>query len=751
MTKTKSRLLSALLSLVLLNTVTFVMGQDSNAGEGNLKYIDPRIGNIGALLQPTHPTVQLPNQVIRMYPKRADYADDQILNFPLTIVSHRLGEVFSIKPIVGSVTLDAWQEKQSYDHDLEVTRPWYYSTYLLDEETTVEFAAAKKAGIYRFSFSSKAAVKSILMGLYNEGAGMWRFTDGKEVTAMETYHDNVKVYMYGMFSTAGKVGTVTGNVISEKRDIEGKKVKAYLTFPKGTSDHIVFRYAISYISTEQARKNFDKEVRGKTFEEIKMDGEKTWTNAISKISVEGGTEAQKRSFYTAYYRCQERMVDISEDNKYFSGYDHKIHDSQRPFYVDDWAWDTYLALHPLNNILNPTLEDDMLDSYVKQFEQSGWMPTFPVLFGDNPCMNGFHSSILILDGYRKGRRNFDVEKAYEGMRKNATQATMLPWRNGNKTLLDDFYYKNGYFPALRPSEKETVEAVHKFEKRQAVAVTLGASYDDWAVGQFAKDLNKDEDYQLFNARSFNYKNLWNKDMQLFMPKDRHQNWIMIDPKFAGGLGGRDYYDENNGWTYLWQVQHNIRGLMELLGGQEAFKIKLDQFFHEPLGRSKYQFWSKFPDATGLVGQFSMGNEPSFHIPYLYNYAGAPWKTQERIRLLLDLWFKDNVFGIPGDEDGGGMSAFVVFSSMGFYPITPGIPVYTIGSPLFEKVTINLPKGRQFTLTAKNCSVINKYIQRATLNGNELNTPSFTHTELMNGGKLELIMGPIPNKTWGTGK
>lgn len=749
MIKTKQLLTSALLALSFLTEATCLRAQESNTGKGNLKYIDPRIGNVGALLQPTRPTVQLPNQMIRMYPQRADYIDDQILNFPLTIVSHRLGEVFSIKTSVKPITTDAWRQKQAYDHDLEVTRPWYYSTYLLDDETSIEFTAAEKAGMYRFNFSPGTANKSILLGLYNNGPGSWKFTDGKEVTATETYHD-IKVYMYGMFSTAGKVGTAIGNELSAKSAVEGKGVKAYLSFTKNSTDQIVFRYAISYISIEQANKNFDREVKGKTFEEIKTKGQKAWASSIDKITVKGGTDAQKRSFYTAYYRCHERMVDITEDNKYFSGYDNRIHDSKRPFYVDDWAWDTYLALHPLINILNPIMEDDMLNSYVNQYEQSGWMPTFPVLFGDNPCMNGFHSSIMILDGYRKGRRNFDIQKAYDGMLKNATQATMLPWRNGDKTTLDDFYYKNGFFPGLKPNELETIAAVHQFEKRQSVAVTLGASYDDWAVGQLAKELSKTSDYKFFNDRSSNYKNLWNKDVKLFMPKDSSGNWIMIDPKFAGGKGGRSYYDENNGWTYLWQVQHDIGGLIGLMGGQGPFKAKLDQLFHEPLDRSKHDFWAKFPDATGLVGQYSMGNEPSFHIPYLYNYAGAPWKTQERIRLLLDLWFKDNVFGIPGDEDGGGMSAFVVFSSMGFYPITPGTPVYTIGSPVFEKVTIKLPEGKKFTMVAKNCSAINKYIQSARFNGKMLNIPSFTHTQLMDGGKLELIMGPKPNKSWGTG-
>ena len=441
------------------------------------------------------------------------------------------------------------------------------------------------------------------------------------------------------------------------------------------------------------------------------------------------------------------MVDITEDASYYSGFDKKIHKDTRPFYVDDWAWDTYLAHHPLRTILNPSMEEDMLHSYVRMYEQSGWMPTFPLLYGDHACMNGFHSSITFLDAYRKGLKNFDIEKAYQGMRKNATEATMLPWRNGEKTVLDDFYYQKGYFPALAKDEKETVPEVHSFEKRQAVAVTLGNSYDDWALGQLGKDLNKN-DAGIFQSRGYNYKNLWNSEKQFFLPKDDKGNWVNIDPKFDGGMGGREYYDENNAYTFLWQVQQDIPGLIKLMGGNDSFEEKLDHLFREGLGRSKYEFWSKFPDATGLVGQYSMGNEPSFHIPYLYNFTKSPWKTQKRIRFLLDAWFKDNIYGIPGDEDGGGMSAFVVFSSLGFYPVTPGLPVYTIGSPLFRKVTIDLPNKKQFKITANNCSVVNKYIQGSKMNGVVLKSTWFSHEQLMSGGHLELEMGPIPNKKWG---
>lgn len=736
---------------IALALMTFFSGR-SMAGDtlpgikSGIDYIDPTIGNVGWLLEPTRPTVQLPNQIIRFTPGRKNYMDDQISSFPLTILSHRLGQAFSIKPFAGKIGADAWDLKMPYDHNLEVTRPWYYTTFLLDEGTTVEFAPGKKTGFFRFSFAP-GSKKSVLFNTVNDDEGAFHFISAKEISGYETYHGNIKVYCYGVFNEDGMPAILQDGQLKDSSFISGTLIKACIRF-QGPGRKLEFRYAISYISPGQAKKNFEEEIGNESFESITAKARQTWRQTIGQIKTEGGTDAQRRSFYTALYRCYERMVNITEDSVYYSGFNNRVNHDPRPFYVDDWSWDTYLALHPLRTILNPRLEEDMLQSYVRMYEQSGWMPTFPVLFGDHACMNGFHSSILFLDAYRKGLRNFDIEKAFSGMRKNALEATLIPWRNGPKTILDDFYHEKGYFPALPPGAKETVAEVHPFEKRQAVAVTLGASYDDWALAQLAGDLGKKEDKLLFEKRSANYKNLWNPEKQFFLPKDEKGNWIDIDPKFDGGPGGRDYYDENNGWTYLWQVQQDIPALIALIGGKKAFEQKLDQLFREDLGRSEQEFWNKFPDATGLVGQYSMGNEPSFHIPYLYNYTDAPWKTQQKIRLLLSLWFKDNVFGIPGDEDGGGMSAFVVFSSMGFYPVTPGLPVYTIGSPVFSKVSIALENNKHFTLIAHNNSEINKYIQRARWNGRELKTPWFTHAQLISGGTLELEMGPKPNKSWG---
>jgi predicted alpha-1,2-mannosidase len=739
--------------LIFLTGFSFLVRADpfnsrDTAGPGNklLEYVDPTIGNVAQLLEPTRPTAYLPNQIIRVHPIRKDYLDDQIAGFPLTVVSHRLGTAFCIKPAIGPVSSESWEEKMPYDQDLEINRPWYYSTYLLNDGITVEFSPSKKTGIYRFSFPPGKR-KSILINTCNEGDASLQMISGNEISGMETWHGDVRIFMYGVFNAFGRAGRAVNNPVETGKHMTGKSVKINIDFSP-ESDTVEFRYAISFISGKQAEINYKKEISLESFSAVENHAENIWSDLLSQIQVEGGTQAQRRSFYTALYRCHERMVDISEDSFYYSGYNNKINPDARDFYVDDWSWDTYLALHPLRMILHPAQEEDMLQSYVRMYEQSKWMPSFPVLFGDYACMNGFHSSIVFLDAYRKGLRKFDFGTAYAGMRKNAVSATLLPWRNGEKTILDDFYQAHGYFPALPPGTKENVAGVHPFEKRQAVAVTLGASYDDWATAQMALELGKTDDYKLFEARSRNYMNLWNKDQLFFMPKDENGNWINIDPSFDGGPGGRDYFDENNGWTYLWQVQEDIPNLVSMMNGKKAFEERLDKLFREDLGRSKYVFWNKFPDATALVGQYSMGNEPSFHIPYLYNYTNAPWKTQQKIRMLLSAWFKDNIFGIPGDEDGGGMSAFVVFSSMGFYPVTPGLPVYTIGSPVFSKITISLENGKRFTIIAPHCSETNKYIQSAKMNGQELLTPWFTHEQLVNGGTLELEMGPKPNKSWG---
>ena len=718
---------SGILSLLLV--IHCANGQSVS----NVRYVDPTIGSVGQILEPTRPTVHLPNSMIRIFPMRRDALDDQINYFPLTISSHRQPGLFSLMPYSGNIDASAW--RKSYTWYNETTTPYYYAVKLEETGDSIEFTPAARSGIFRFHFNGSTP-HFLCLGILNNAGKL--NGQGKRILTGSDSVGKLPAYFYA---------TVNTDILDVQfADTTKKRALVKVGDQKQT---IEFRYGISFISVEQAKQNLEKEVATLPFSTVKANAYQAWDKVLSKIKVNGGTEAQKKVFYTSLYRSYERMIDINEYGCYFSAYDSKVHASDKPFYVDNWLWDTYIALEPLQTILNPAMEVEKINSYISMYEQSGWMPSFALAFGDNPCMTGNHAAAWMTDVWMKGYQNFDIQKAYKGLKKNSLQATLLPWRNGPATSLDSFYNLHGYMPALKPGEVETVKQVHPFEKRQAVAVTLENSFDDWCIAQLAGVTGNKSDQTLFLQRAGNYKNVFRTDKGFMWPKDSSGQWIEpFDPKFSGGQGGRDYTTENNVYTYNWSVKHDLKGLFNLMGGRTEAEAKLDQLFRESLGRSKYNLWYTFPDATGLVGQFVMGNEPSFHIPYLYNYTGSPWKTQKRIRMLLDTWFTNNLFGIPGDEDGGGMTAFVVFSMMGFFPVTPGVPAYNIGSPVFTNISIDLANGKRFTINAVGNSDRNRYVQSASLNGKRWDKPWFTHANLVNGGTLQLVMGDTPNKQWG---
>lgn len=708
-------------------------------------YVNPYMGNISHLLVPTYPTVHLPNNMLRFYPNRDNYTTGNMLGFPLNVVSHRSGKIFNLSPFEGDI-----KEKNGnilYTYDNEIITPYCYSVTLDEPDIEVKFIPAERSGIFSFHFN-EGSDQVIILKTTNQGELSY---NNKSVTGFDTF-DKVKAYLFLEFERKPEnVKTRDRDVVSDNISIKGNRIALIANFNNESASEIKIRYGLSYISAEQARKNLLNDISGWDLNEMSDNARAKWNSVLSKIEIEGGSENQRRVFYTSLYRCFERMVDITEDGQYFSIWSNKVEPSNDTvFYTDDWVWDTHLALHPLQVILNPDEQDEKISSYMRMARQSGWMPTFPTISGDNHAMNGNHSAAVFLDAWNKGVRNFDLEEAYDHLKNTILYETKLPWVRDSSTWLDAFYDKKGYFPALRKDEPETCPKVHSFEKRQSVAITLASSYDDWCMAQMAKELGKDGDYSFFIKRSLNYRNLFKNDTGFYHPKDSAGNWIEpFDYRYDGGMGARDYYDENNGWTYIWQPYHAFGDLIKMMGGPEKFENKLDRLFSEGLGKSKWQYYSTMPDATGNVGQFVMGNEPSMHIPYLYNLAGKPWKTQKRVRMLMDTWFRNDLMGVPGDEDGGGLSAFYVFSAMGFYPITPGVPEYQIGSPLFSKVKIRLQNGKIFTVFTKNNSAVNKYIQSAKLNGKELTKPVFTHTDLSEGGTLILEMGNRPNYKWGT--
>lgn len=731
------------LSVAIACTLGACGVQQDMPDKAPIDYVDPYIGNISHLLVPTFPTIQLPNSMLRVYPERADYTSELLNGLPIIVTNHRERSAFNLSPYQG----DSLRPVMAYTYDNERLTPYSYSVELDDNRIKAEYALSHQSAQYRITFEPDKPAYVIV----NSRNGAIR-VGHNFICGQQQLSNNTNVYLYiEPQEEAIEAGVVENGVIEGSKDLEeGTNVCAAWRFAEGTST-VNLRYGISFISEEQAEKNLRREQKEYNLENLVQTGRDIWNETLGRIRVEGGTEDEKIVFYSSFYRTFERPVCMSEDGRYFSAFDGQVHnDNGTPFYTDDWIWDTYRAAHPLRVLIDRQKEEDIIDSYLCMAEQMGnlWMPTFPETTGDTRRMNSNHAVATVADALAKGL-HVDTVKAYEACRRGMEEKTLAPWSGNPAGWIDAFYHDHGYIPALRPDEQETDPNVHPFEKRQPVAVTLGTSYDQWCLSRIATALGKTEEAAHYLQCSYNYRNLFNPTTSFFHPKDKDGRWIEpFDYRFPGGMGAREYYGENNGWVYRWDVPHNIADLINLMGGNEAFIANLDQMFREPLGRSKYEFYAQLPDHTGNVGQFSMANEPSLHVPYLYNYAGQPWKTQKRIRQMLRTWFRNDLMGIPGDEDGGGMTSFVVFSSLGFYPVTPGFPAYNIGSPLFTRAQITLSNGKVFEIEAQGASDENKYIQSATMNGKEWNKPWFSHDDLKEGGKLVLVMGNHPNKAWG---
>lgn len=708
-------------------------------------FVNPTMGNISHLLVPTFPTIHLPNSMLRVYPEREDYTGLRLKGLPIAVTSHRGSSAFSLSPMQGSQ--ENLAPTVDYSYDREKITPYSYYVYLDEQEMDVHFGVSEQAAIYELTFGREMSTNIVLNSRH--GQLEW---DGQAVTGYQHLANNTRIFLYLKPEVVPSEVSVLkdGKKISEVSS-EGSDANIVLGYPSEQRS-LKLTYGISFIDVAQAKRNMLREVAGKSVAQVQKEGRDIWNKVLSKIFISGGSADNHIVFYTSLYRTFERPVNITEDGRYFSAFDGKIHQSERDFYTDDWIWDSYRAHHPLNVLIDPEKEEDILNSFIlmAQRMENFWLPTFPEITGDSRRMNSNHGVVTLLDAWQKGLRNFDLDKGYKAARNAIMEKTLAPWSDDPAGELDRFYHEKGFIPALRPEEVEYIPEVHDFEKRQAIAVTLGTSFDQWALSEIAHLTNHEDDAEFFHKKSYNYRNLYNPESGFFHPKDSTGKFIKpFDYKFSGGMGARDYYGENNAWIYQWDVQHNIADLVDLMGGRKTFIQKLDQLFIEPLGKTKFEFYSQLPDHTGNVGQFSMANEPSLHIPYLYNYVGQPWKTQKMIRFLLKTWFRNDLMGVPGDEDGGGMSAFVVFSQLGFYPVTPGIPAYNIGSPVFEKSEVHLNNGKIFRIITKNYGPQNKYIQSARLNGVEWDKPWFSHEDIANGGELELIMGIKPNKEWGS--
>lgn len=478
-------------------------------------YVNPYIGNISHMLVPTYPTVHLPNSMMRVCPQRADFTGNVLHGLPVFLSGHRGYNVFNISPYQGKENI--YTHIVDYEYDNEIIKPYYYSVYLDNIATEIQFAPSCQSALYEMDFRGTDTPYLII----NTYGGMLRAVKNTVSGWQYIKGSKTKVYLHLEVEQSPEEIIPLGIPEEEKNTILSAKNRSIVFRFAPDQRKVKVRYGVSFISEEQAKRNVDREIKSYDINVLLKEGRNTWNRALGKILVQSDLEKDKQVFYTSLYRFYERMICISEDGKYYSGFDGKVHNDEGiPFYNDDWLWDTYRAAHPLRVIIDSEKESYMVNSFVRMSEQmeNCWMPTFPEVVGDTRRMNCNHGVATIIDCYEKGIRNFDLGKAYKACKGAITEKTLSPWSKAKAGKLDEFYKENGYFPALSSGEKETVPEVDSWEKRQPVAVTLGTVYDEWCLAKMAQKLGYNNDYEYFVKRSLNYRKIFNTQTRFFIPR-----------------------------------------------------------------------------------------------------------------------------------------------------------------------------------------------------------------------------------------
>jgi len=593
----------------------------------------------------------------------------------------------------------------------------------------VALSVGRRSGLHQYKFDD-AEDKHILVDLY-EGATSDKIL-GLELNIVDEHtisglkrtdgwSDDQYVYFYAVFSEAFTELNVfeNGQILAGEKFTSDKDLKCILSFEDG-SEQIMVKVGISAVDTEGARMNLGSEIPDWDFIGLKQQAYDAWNEELGRIDVEGGTTEQKVTFYTAMYHSYLAPYLYSDVDGRYRGHDLEIHntEAEHEIYTVFSLWDTFRALHPLFTLTQTERSSHLISSMLDMYDKGGLLPVWELAANETWCMIGYHSIPVIADAYVKGIRDFDVEKAYEAMKKSSMQD-----REGL-----NYYRQYGYIPAGMDGS--------------SVSKTLEYAYDDWCIAVMAKALGFQDDYDNYIQRAQYYKNLFDPETG-FMRGRMNGMWVTpFDPTEVNFM-----LTEANTWQYNFFVPQDVSGMMKLYGGAGGFTQKLDEMFAADMEMSgRHQ-----SDITGLIGQYAHGNEPSHHMAYLYNFSGNAWKTQELVRKIMAEQYSEKPDGLCGNEDCGQMSAWYVMSAMGFYPVTPGTDYYVMGSPIFDKVSLNLENGKKCTIEAKNNSAENKYIQSASLNGEPLLQSFIFHESIMEGGHFMFEMGPEPNKEWGSGK
>lgn len=627
-----------------------------------------------------------------------------------------LGDVL-VMPVTGKRQRQ-WNEYRSgFSKETEKATPGYYSVTLDEPDVTAELTATTHTALHRYTFH-KADSASLLIDLQHGPA--WRDEQyHSQVSFCETNWENDstltghvinKVWVNQVYYFAMKFNrpVIASSELPMAATEKGKRIIA--TFDMKPEDQLLMKVALSTIGVEGAKANLTAELNGWDFEGVRQAAKNEWNSYLSRIDVEGTTD-EKTNFYTSFYHALIQPNEISDiDGKYRNAKDEIVQATGDKFYSTFSTWDTYRAAHPFYTLMVPERVDGFVNSLVDQCETIGYLPIWGLWGGETFTMIANHSVPIIAEAYAKGFRGFDAERAFNAIKQTQTVSHPLKsnWEN---------YTKYGYFPT------DLTEA-------ESVSSTLESVYDDYAAADMAKRMGKEEEAAYFAKRADYYKNLFDPSTKFMRPKKADGTWKSpFNPSQVGhseSIGGD--YTEGNAWQYTWHVQHDVPGLIALFGGEEAFLQKLDSVFTVKLETTQ-------ADVTGLIGQYAHGNEPSHHVAYLYTLAGRPERTQELIRQIFDTQYLPKPNGLCGNDDCGQMSAWYMFSAMGFYPVNPVSGEYVFGAPQFPKFTLHLADGKTFTILAEGLSEEHKYIDSITLNGKPYTKNYITHEDILKGGTL----------------
>lgn len=710
------------------------------------KYVNPFIGTgaiDGGLSGNNYPGATSPFGMIQLSPDTSeapnwgdasgyDYNRNTIFGFSHTRLS---GTGASDLIDITLMPTSSGRTSSAFTHDEEKARPGYYQVMLKDENINAELTTTQRNGIHRYQYPAGKDAEIILDMDHSADKGSWgRRIINSQIRilndhAVEGYRIITgwaklrKIYFYMEFSSPILTSTLRdgGRVHENTAVINGTNLHGCFRFGQLNGKPLTCKVALSSVSMENARQNMEQEAPHWDFDRYVAAADANWEKQLGKIEVKG-TEVQKEIFYTALYHTMIQPNTMSDVNGEYMAADYTTRKvaNNETHYTTFSLWDTFRASHPLYTLLEPERVTDFVKSMIRQYEYYGYLPIWQLWGQDNYCMIGNHSIPVITDAILKGIPGIDMEKAYEAVyNSSVTSHPNSPF---------EVWEKYGFMP-------ENIQT-------QSVSITLEQAFDDWCVAQLAAKLNKDADYQRFHKRSEYYRNLFHPKTKFFQSKNDKGEWIEpFDPYQYGGNGGHPF-TEGNAWQYFWYVPHNIQALMELTGGTKAFEQKLDTFF-----TSTYKSEQMNHNASGFVGQYAHGNEPSHHVAYLYNFAGQPWKTQKYVSHILNTLYNNTSSGYAGNDDCGQMSAWYVFSAMGFYPVNPADGRYIIGSPLLDECTLKLAGNKEFRIRTIRKSPEDIYIQSVTLNGKKHKDFFITHQDIMNGGTMVFKMGKKPSG-WG---